>query len=104
MRTHTKIRIHYNQLLKLRKRQTLALFDILIQKGILRSEQFKNEYENLYVRIQILGDFWMSSASIQETNISKNSTSRYSTIIMETIYPYLTPNGVLQYKSILKSR
>ena len=101
MREQSKIKTHYQQLLTIRKSQTLAIFQALIQKELIRSEELPSEYENLYTRIQILADFWMSSITIQDNPISKKTTEKYILIIFENLYPYLTKKGILEYQKIV---
>lgn len=59
-----------------------------------------NEFENLFKRIQILSDFWMSSVIIENNDITKEAVSHYSEIIHQTFFPYLTTKGQKLYKSL----
>lgn len=97
MRNQEVIRVHYNKLLEIRKQQMMFFIEQLIKQQLLRPEQLENEYENLYTRIQILNDFWMSSLSIQQERISTKTTQKYVDIIFENIYPYLTEKGIEEY-------
>lgn len=101
MREQIKIRTHYNQLVLLRKTQSIAIFQQLVFNGYMRPEQLKNEFENLYTRIQILSDFWMSATSIHKKEITKETTLKYIHIITETLYPYLTPKGIKEYNTFM---
>ncbi|NJB82336.1 TetR/AcrR family transcriptional regulator [Wenyingzhuangia aestuarii] len=100
MREHENIRIHYNQLMTLRKKQTLDLFEILIKQELIRPEKIANEYDHLYTRIQIISDFWMTSKSLEHASISLKTTEDYIKIISESIYPYLTQKGIKEYQKI----
>lgn len=100
MRTHQNVKSHYNELITIRNSQMLLLIEELISKELLRKEELPNEYENLYTRIQILSDFWMSSLSIKTDVISKETTEQYIGVIFENIYPYLTKKGILEYQKI----
>ena len=66
MRNNQVINEHYTQLSRLREMQFLGLFHLWIEAGFMRAEAFENEYKNLYVRMNILGDFWLSTAFIQQ--------------------------------------
>lgn len=100
MREQEKIRNHYNQLMILRRKQSLAMFDMLILQGLIRPEEINNEYDNLYTRIQIISDFWMASKSLETNNITPKTTKNFIKIITESIYPYLTKKGIEEYQKI----
>lgn len=100
MREQQKIRSHYNQLMILRREQTLALFDILMVQKLIRPEEIDDEYNNLYTRIQIISDFWMASTSLRTNNITPKTTQNFIKIISESIYPYLTKKGIKEYQKI----
>lgn len=98
MRENDKIRAHYKELVGVRQTQILSLFELMVQGGIMRAAQLPNEYVNLYKRFQIFGDFWMASAEIEKKQISEKIIVEYLEIITQSIYPYLTPKGIKQYK------
>ena len=100
MREHEAIRAHYQELSNIRKSQMMFIWTQLVFKKLIRPEAFTQEYENLYTRIQIMSDFWMSSHSIQKGTITKKQTTAYVKIIFENIYPYLTVLGHDQYQNI----
>lgn len=94
---YPKIKEHYNELIKYRKLQFLSFIDDLVRNDLMRAEILPNEYDNLFIRIQILSDFWMSSAALQSKDISEKLLLRYADVINETLYPYLTTQGTKQY-------
>lgn len=93
MRTHEKIRKHYEQLSTLRKQQFLEAVHQLIETNILRKEALPHEYEFLYDRFQLLTDFWISSVEISEEGVQKKHLEKYKKVIVQSVYPYLTENG-----------
>lgn len=93
IREHSQIKNHYQQLTKLRKQQFFELLKVLIQQGLMRSEKLENEYENLFKRIQILSDFWLSSAFITSKKMSEEIVDEYLQVIKQTVFPYLTEKG-----------
>ncbi|VAW10751.1 hypothetical protein MNBD_BACTEROID03-733 [hydrothermal vent metagenome] len=100
MRENIIIKTHYLKLSKIREKQFLELFALLIKKEIMRKEILHNEYAFLYRRFQILGDFWIPSAQLTHKHISKNMIKKYADIINQSIYPYLTEEGKLAYLNI----
>jgi len=94
------IKKHYAALIKKRKVQSLFFFEKLIEQKILRHAELKNEYENLYERIQILGNFWITSAVMQGDKLSKATVDRNFEMIVQIIYPYLTTTGKKEWKQL----
>ena len=93
MRNYPEIQRHYMQLQVQREIQFLALFTQLQKAGWMRRAQIPMEYEHLYRRMQILGDYWISSAVSLELDQTPDFIRRYHRIMMELIYPYLTEQG-----------
>ncbi len=91
-----KIKIHYIQLQKVREQQYLHIFKLLVDEGIMRKEEFPNEYSNLYHRMNILGDNWINSQELLNPDL-KNPVEYYSRILFEMIYPYLTSQGKTEF-------
>ncbi len=101
MKDNKIIKSHYLKLSELREDQFTDLFSVLVKQKIMRKEELPNEYSSLYTRFQILGDFWISSAEVVNKRISKRIISNYYTIIIQAIYPYLTPKGKKEYYSLM---
>ncbi len=92
MRENPSIQEHYLQLQKARIGQFQQTVMILQNKGLVRAEEFEDEFNHLYQRMSILGDFWLSAATISRP-AAKQEIQRYQLILSESIYPYLTPAG-----------
>lgn len=97
IRESDKIKTHYLGLTKKREGQFIMLSNFLIDQKLMRKEVLPNEYLSLYKRFQILSDFWISSATITETRLSKKMIKEYSDIINQAIFPYLTDTGKKAY-------
>lgn len=103
MRENEKIRKHFIELQGLREQQFLMIFKMLNEAGLMRGEVLNDEFKNLGCRLQILGDFWISSAEISEDSLTKKSLAKYATIIDQTIFPYLTEKGKIAYKQVMSN-
>ena len=101
MRENATIKKHFKKLTELRQEQFSGLINMMVALGIMRKEKLPNEYFFLYQRFQLLGDFWISSAEIAHTKITKKIMSEYYEIITQAIYPYLTAKGVKEYHTIV---
>ncbi len=103
MRENAPIKAHYSQLTLRREEQFVALFQLLVADGVLQQEILPNEYLYLYKRFQILGDFWISSATVTKESLTKEMLQEYSTIINQAIFPYLTDIGKKQYHEVVQT-
>lgn len=101
MRENEVVRKHYAELSIQREQQFSMLFNLLIENDLMRKEILPNEYQNLYKRFQILGDFWISDAEIINPNITKKTILTYSAVLIQAIFPYLTSKGQKEYHSIV---
>ncbi len=96
-----KIRNHYIQSKEERVYEFLFLCDYLQKEEIIRNPEFENEYINLYQRVMIILDNWINTYDL--TNLSKeDGVLKFSKLIFETLYPYLTTKGKEDYFSISK--
>lgn len=100
LREDPKLKSNYISLLEKRKNQMGNMFTLLSKKGVIRDEQIPGEYENLYRRIQILGDFWLAFAEIEKAEITQETIHEYLMLIIQSIYPYLTKKGKQEYSNL----
>ncbi len=99
-RKNRKIKIHYSELSKQREIETLKMVVILIDNNLFRQELLKNEYQNLFKRIEIISNFWFSTVLIQANHLSTDSIQEYTLLINQSIYPYLTDKAKNQYANL----
>ena len=69
---------------------------------MVREEILLNEYEKLFIRFQIISDFWISRANIQSDKMSEKIIQEYLEVINQTLFPYLTKKGMVEYLKITK--
>lgn len=94
MRYQPKIREHYRKLQEQRKSEFLLIFGQMQENGVMRPEEYDGEYDNLYKRMNILGDFWIANAEVLGGTKNKDDLiKRYNLVLLESIYPYLTAKG-----------
>lgn len=94
---HSVIKSHYKELMLRRERQFLGFVEVLVAHDLMRQEVLPNEYHKLYLRIQIISNFWVPSATLQSKNITKKVMLEYLEITNQTLFPYLTAAGKAQY-------
>jgi AcrR family transcriptional regulator len=99
MKGNSKIHNHYTQLQQVRLSQFAQVFDGLINQEIMRKEDFENEYKRLFARMNILGDNWINTQELLSSEI-ENPIEYYQSLLFETIYPYLTEKGKLEFHKI----
>mgnify|MGYP000340470527 CR=1 FL=1 len=103
MRENEKIQAHYIHLSRERVGQFSTRFEVLVKEGLLRAPILENEYQNLYTRLKIMSDFWISSELISTNSLAKESIAVYSEIINQSIFPYLTEKGKAEYYTIVNA-
>lgn len=91
---------HYSSLLKERRLQTQSIFTQLVKQKILRQPELSHEYEYLYDRIQILGNFWITSALMHGEKLTQSVIDRNFEMIWQLLYPYLTEKGKQSWLSL----
>ena len=94
------IKKHYVAVIKKRKSQSMGIFDHLIEQKILRPAELENEYEHLYERIQILGNFWITSALMQGNKLTNATVERNFEMVVQIMYPYLTNKGKREWERL----
>lgn len=102
MRDHKKIRDHYALLTEERKKQMLRFFNELNRTGMMRGQQFNEEHEYLFIRMQILTDFCFSNASVSNREISIAVKEKYREIILHELHPYLTEKGMEKFEKLIR--
>jgi AcrR family transcriptional regulator len=72
----------------------------LIANNFLRSEEFDGEFDDLIVRIKIYSDHWLESSSIYDDLSKEEMIVKYSYLLIQHFYPYLTDKGKDEYRKI----
>lgn len=85
---------------KVRSDMYKNIIENMIANDLLRSEEFKGEFDNLIVRIKIFSDHWLESSSIYDDLPEEEMINKYSYLLMQHFYPYLTNKGKNEYKTI----
>lgn len=93
------IKKHYVAVIKKRKAQSLQIFDSLVKQKIIRPTELENEYAHLYERIQILGNFWITSALMQGNKLTNATVERNFEMVVQIIYPYVTSKGKKEWNA-----
>jgi len=91
-RENEKIKSHYTNLQQLRTQQFLQFFEVLVANELMRPEEFEGEYQNLYARMNILGDNWINAQELLQGNL-ESPVDYYALLLFEVFYPYFTPKG-----------
>lgn len=95
------IKKHYVSVIKKRKEQSLLFFGLLVEQKIIRPAEIENEYEHLYERIQILGNFWITSVIMQGDKLNKATVDKNFEMVAQIIYPYLTSKGKKEWSLVV---
>lgn len=94
MREEAEIKAHFMALRNFRNDQFQRIFQYMVQSDNMLPEAYPDQWKSLILRINLLGDFWISSAEILDSELSKEEQfQKYYLAIMEEMYPYLTPKA-----------
>jgi len=85
---------------KVRSAMYKKLIEDLIANNFLRSEEFEGEFDDLIVRIKIFSDHWLESSSIYDDMSKEEKINKYSYLLIQHFYPYLSENGRNEFKTI----
>lgn len=77
-----------------------SVIALMIEKKWMKAAEFENEYKQLIVLIKIFSDHWLVSSSIYDNLPVLEKIEKYSRLLMAHFYPYLTPMGKEEFKSI----
>lgn len=100
LRNYPEIAKHYNNLMNDRKEQYDYFIQYLVNDHIIREPEFKEEYQNLYVRFQILSRFWVSQASLNNFELNDSEIINYAKLVLESFYPYFTDKGKKEWEGL----
>lgn len=101
LRTHSKIKIHYQQLMEVRKQQMGEMFFLAITQGVIKPEEFENQYMQLGLSMGVYGDYWLSHAEVLFENNSEHTINQYVNGALLMLYPYFTDSAKEEYKKIM---
>src|SRR6056297_286265 len=72
----------------------------MIERELFRSEEFENEFDDLIVRIKIYSDHWLESSSIYDELSKEKRIHKYSCLLIQHFYPYLTDKGKDEFMTV----
>lgn len=88
MRSNKDIASHYKNLVQQRKQQFLIISHLLIEQGILRSEELPEEYSKLHTRLHLFTDNYFNGEILFNTEKETLKTD-FLQQVKYMIYPYL---------------
>ena len=79
-----------------------SLFKIFIEKGYARKEEYETEYDELALRLYLLGVYSILALPSDSEMDNKKLINEYISIVMSPCYPYFTKMGKIQYLKTLE--
>lgn len=101
MRTHQKIRVHFQQLMQVRKVQMGTMFYQAIAQGIIKPEEFEGQYMQIGIVISVYGDYWLSHSEVLFGQDTTKTINQYIHGAMLLLFPYFTDKAKEEYKEIM---
>lgn len=99
-KTFPKVKEVLRQVEKVRYMMYKKAIGDMIASDLIRSEEFDGEFDDLIVRIKIYSDHWLESSSIYDDLSKEEKINKYSYLLIQHFYPYLTENGRNEFKKI----
>lgn len=99
-KTFPKVKEVLRQVEKVRYMMYKKAIGDMIASDLIRSEEFDGEFDDLIVRIKIYSDHWLESSSIYDNLSNEEKINKYSYLLIQHFYPYLTENGRNEFKKI----
>lgn len=99
-KTFPKVKEVFRQVEKVRYMMYKKAIGDMIASDLIRSEEFDGEFDDLIVRIKIYSDHWLESSSIYDDLSKEEKINKYSYLLIQHFYPYLTENGRNEFKKI----
>ena len=96
------IRKQHNTMVEERLSTFRLLFDALISAGIMREEMLPGQYELFIRQAHTINSYWMVQAELSASKLSrKQKIQNYADAINGMLVPYLTPEGLTEYRRII---
>jgi len=102
LRTNKTIEKDYRLLSKTRSNQFTDFINELVNDGVMQKAELPNEYDHLFTRMHVFGDFWIASVRATEKEIMLKHTRNYTEAYMQSIFPYLTATGKTEFKKLME--
>ena len=97
------IRDHFRQLMRLRQWQIKAAINEMVASGLFEPEWEEGMYDKYILRMIILSDAWISDAQVHFDGQEEEIIHFYTTLIVSSIQPFLTPKGRALYQEVGKT-
>ena len=73
------------------------MFNVFIEKGYVREQEYSGEYDELGLRLSFLGIYSFLELEITDKSGKEENLKKYLNIIFSACYPYLTKSGKEKY-------
>ncbi|MEL6674992.1 MAG: TetR/AcrR family transcriptional regulator [Bacteroidota bacterium] len=100
MRRYPKLKNHFSTLIQGRKMLYQQISTRFVAAGLIHPPRLPNEYEWLAGRLQILSDFWLSSAEILYDGPESQKIDHYVQLSLSAFLPYLTGQGLEEFQQL----
>ncbi|WP_034243427.1 TetR/AcrR family transcriptional regulator [Aquimarina atlantica] len=101
LRLNKKIKSHFQNVYHNRLKGYEYLFDVLIEKNLMRDFEFSKESQFLIERMISYSNTWLYNSFIYNKSINEDYIELQSTNLLVMLYPYLTNRGKHQYQKLL---
>ncbi len=103
-RRNPELRANFNQLMAFRQLQFRAALDRMIQQGLLKEEWMDGLYDRYIIQQMMFSNAWIPDAEIHFDGSPKQKIAFYADLIVSSLTPYLTQEGLAQYQAFRRER
>lgn len=85
---------------KVRSMMYQSVIEQMVNNGLMRTNEYENEFDNLITLIKIFSDHWIASSNIYDNFGKEDKIEKYAYLLISFFYPYLTENGKKDFLQI----
>lgn len=85
---------------KIRSMMYQSVINQIINNGLMRTNEYEYEFENLITLIKIFSDHWIASSYIYDNFGKEEKIEKYAYLLISFFYPYLTEKGKNEFAQI----
>lgn len=100
--TNERIKAHFSDAYANRKKGSLFLFQLLIEKKLMQTPAYGKEHDYLVEKMIGFGNTWLYTSSLYKTKkLSESYINHQANTLLSFLYPYLTHQGKKQMEELI---
>ncbi len=92
---------HFRVLMNRRQQEFTQLFQLAVQSGTFKLEEYQGQYQSLHLQMSVYGDYWLSHGEVTFRGSDEEKIKHYAEGALSMFYPILTEKAKEEYFSLL---